>query len=458
MDWGGPILTSLDLVVREAALFAAAGFLLLGIGDLLVDLIWLRLRAAASTHRRAVLGDVPPPARPGLLAVFVPAWDEAAVIGPMLRGALSAWGEADYRLYVGCYANDPATIAAVRAVADPRVRLVIGSPAGPTTKADCLNRIWCALTADEAADGRLAKAIVLHDAEDVVHRDELRLFDSLIERFDLVQTPVVPMIHPQSRWIGAHYADEFAEAHGKELPVREWIAAALPSAGVGCAFSRSVLQRIAGRAGGVPFDAASLTEDYELGLRVREAGGVSTFAAIAPAAGEPPVATREYFPGTLAAAVAQKGRWMAGIALSGWDRMGWSGGAGERWMRLRDRRAVLAAVFLLSGYAAAALWLLLAPLRLALGHRSEPFPPLLDALIAINLGLLAWRMAMRFGFTARLYGWREGLRAMPRAAVANLVAILAAASALSRYCAARRTGETRWGKTAHIFPSALAGE
>jgi adsorption protein B len=285
MDWGGPILTSLDLVVREAALFAAAGFLLLGIGDLLVDLIWLRLRTAASTHRRPVLGDVPPPARPGLLAVFVPAWDEAAVIGPMLRAALSAWGKADYRLYVGCYANDPATIAAVRAVADPRVRLVIGPSAGPTTKADCLNRIWSALAADEAADGRLAKAIILHDAEDVVHRDELRLFDALIERFDLVQTPVVPMIHPQSRWIGAHYADEFAEAHGKELPVRQWIAAALPSAGVGCAFSRSVLQRIAGRAGGVPFDAASLTEDYELGLRVREAGGVSTFRRHRPGAG-----------------------------------------------------------------------------------------------------------------------------------------------------------------------------
>jgi adsorption protein B len=138
--------------------------------------------------------------------------------------------------------------------------------------------------------------------------------------------------------------------------------------------------------------------------------------------------------------------------------MGWSGGVGERWMRLRDRRAVLAALFLLAGYAAVALWLLLAPLRLALGHRSEPFPPLLDALIAVNLGLLAWRMTMRFGFTARLYGWREGLRAVPRAAVANLVAILAAASALSRYRAARRTGETRWGKTAHIFPSALVGE
>jgi adsorption protein B len=458
MDWGGPILTSLDLVTREAALFAAAGFLLLGIGDLLVDLIWLGLRASSSGTPRTVLRDVPPPARPGLLAVFIPAWDESAVISPMLRAALSAWGEADYRLYVGCYANDPATLAAVRAVADSRVRLVVGQRPGPTTKADCLNRIWQALAEDEASDGRRAKAIVLHDAEDLVHPGELSLFDSLTERFDLVQTPVVPMIHPQSRWIGGHYADEFAEAHGKELPVRQWLGAALPSAGVGCAFSRSVLDRIAARSGGMPFDAASLTEDYELGLRVREAGGRSVFAAVAAAPGRAPVATREYFPGTLDAAVAQKGRWIAGIALCGWDRMGWSGGIGERWMRLRDRRSVLAALLLLAAYGAAALWLLLAPLRLAVGHRPEPFPPLLGALVAMNLALLAWRMAMRIGFTASVHGWREGLRAVPRTAVANLVAILAAAAALSRYRDARLTGQARWGKTAHMFPTALPAE
>jgi adsorption protein B len=182
--------------------------------------------------------------------VFIPAWDEAAVIGDMLRAALAAWGEGDYRLYVGCYPNDPNTIAAVRAVADPRVRLVVGHVPGPTTKADCLNRLWEALLVDEAALGQPAKAVILHDAEDLVPPEELRVFHSSIERFDFVQLPVRPLVHPGSRWVGGHYADEFAEAHGKEMPVRQCLGAGLPSAGVGCAFSRDMLGRIAERAGG----------------------------------------------------------------------------------------------------------------------------------------------------------------------------------------------------------------
>ena len=156
MDWGGPILTSLDVVMCEAALFAASGFIVLGAGDLVVDAIWLSLAWRNRRRPLPTVAALPPPQRPGLLAVFIPAWDEAAVIGAMLRAALAAWGPGDYRLYVGCYPNDPATLTAVRAVADPRVRLVVGTVPGPTTKADCLNRLWEALLADEVASGERA--------------------------------------------------------------------------------------------------------------------------------------------------------------------------------------------------------------------------------------------------------------------------------------------------------------
>src|SRR6478672_6934327 len=128
------ILSVSAALLRETALFAACGFLLLGVSDLLVDLIWLALRLG----RRHPM-QVPDAAHPGPLAIFVPAWDEAAVIGRMLEHSQAAFGDADYRLYVGCYPNDPATIAAVRAAAGPRVRLVIGPAPGPTSKADCLN-------------------------------------------------------------------------------------------------------------------------------------------------------------------------------------------------------------------------------------------------------------------------------------------------------------------------------
>ena len=128
------MLSACAVLLRETALFAAVGFLLLGVSDLLVDLIWLALRLSRRRPARAL----PEAAHPGRLAIFVPAWEEAAVIGRMLEHAQTVFGEADYRLYVGCYPNDPATIAAVRAAAGPRVRPVIGPAPGPTSKADCL--------------------------------------------------------------------------------------------------------------------------------------------------------------------------------------------------------------------------------------------------------------------------------------------------------------------------------
>jgi adsorption protein B len=135
------------------------------------------------------------------------------------------------------------------------------------------------------AEGRRFKAVVLHDAEDVVHADEIRLFDVMIDRFDMVQLPVLPLIAPHSRWIAGHYADEFAEAHGKHIIMREAMGAAVPSAGVGCAFARDMIGAIAEERAGAPFDAASLTEDYEIGLRIAERKGRTVFVSMRDASG-----------------------------------------------------------------------------------------------------------------------------------------------------------------------------
>jgi len=442
------MLVAAGFVMHEAALFAAFGFLLLGLSDLVVDLIWIGLRLL---RRRP---EAPPSAaRPGRLAIFVPAWDEAAVIGRMLTHMQARFGDGDYRLYVGCYPNDPATIAAVRGAAGPKLRLVIGPAPGPTSKADCLNRLWERMLEDEAAEGVTVKAVVLHDAEDVVHSAELPLFDALIERHDLVQLPVMPLIDPGSRFVSGHYLDEFTEAHAKELVVRAAIGASLPSAGVGCAISRAALAALA-ESRGAPFDPDSLTEDYELGLRLRAMGRRGAFVRLPAGPGLSMIATREYFPATLDAAVAQKARWMTGIALAGWDRLGWSGGFAERWMRLRDRQSLLAALVMATAYLALILWvaLLLAAL---LGAAALPTPgPVLSALLAINSGFLLWRLGMRFGFVATAYGWREGLRSLPRTVTANIIAMMAARRALARYL----SGRTHWDKTAHVFPHQLPAE
>ena len=149
---------------------------------------------------------------------------------------------------------------------------------------------------------------------------------------------------------------------------------------------------------------------------------------------------------------------MTGIALAGWDRLGWSGGLAERWMRLRDRQSLLAALILFAGYLALVLWTALAAVDGLSVWDMRPIPPLLSLLLTVNLGLLCWRLAMRFGFVAAVYGWREGLRAIPRVIVGNAITMLAARRALFRYLALRRTGIAAWDKTDHAFPQQLPAE
>ena len=453
-----PFALFLTELTAELALFAAAGFFLFAIDDLAVDILYFlrsgwRTLGVYSRFPRAFAGTLSAPIRPGWFAVFIPAWDEAAVIAPMLRATLARFDHDDYRLFVGHYRNDPATQAAIDSVRDPRIVGVEVDADGPTTKADCLNRIYDALIAYEAACGRTAKAIVLHDAEDVVHPLELKLFDRMIERAGAVQLPVVPLIDPDSTWVAGHYADEFAESHVKELVVREAVGAAVPLAGVGCAIERVALSRLAARHDGRPFAGGSMTEDYEMGLRLGAIGVKTMFVRIPAEPGNRAVvASRGHFPSTIGAAVRQKARWIGGIAFAGWDRLGWRGGLGERWMRMRDRRGPLAALLLLTGYGVAFLWAQVG-IAASMGAPVEvPVSPALAWLLSINAWLLGWRLAMRFAFTTAAYGLGQGLLSLPRTIVANLIAILAARRALMIHS---NGGATRWDKTHHIFPTEL---
>ena len=78
--------------------------------------------------------------------------------------------------------------------------------------------------------------------------------------------------------------------------------------------------------------------------------------------------------------------------------------------------------------------------------------PLFWRVFAVNAGLLGWRVLMRFWFTTSAYGLGEGLRSIPRLIVGNVIAMLAAARALSIHL---RGGAKRWDKTRHIFPAEL---
>lgn len=451
-------LTLWQLALREVLIIVAVGVLLAGLDDLFIDFIyfvrigWRRLtvyRHHARASAESIRGR-----DPGAIAIIVPAWDESAVIGAMLGDLVNRLDYPRYRVFVGLYPNDPAGHAAVMAVADHHIQPVICTRPGPTTKADCLNHLWRAVVAHERRSGDVFKAVVLHDAEDVVHPQELWIFDALVPRLALVQLPVLPLPDAGSRWISGHYLDEFAESHTKDMVVREALGAAIPSAGVATAIDRQRLGQIADAAGGEPFDADCLTEDYELGLRIKALGGRGGLVRLRSGADRVIVATQEHFPATFEAALRQKTRWLIGIGLAGWDRLGWPGGWADRYMLMRDRKALLTALLTIAAYGVTALYLLGGIVVFVLpGLPVLPFGTGLVALLWINTALLAWRLLLRASFAAHAYGPIEGLRAIPRALVSNVINAAAALAAARRY-RALLAGDAplAWDKTAHRFP------
>ena len=433
----------------ELILFTSCMLLLGGLNELAIDLLyggwWL-------TRNRRLY--VKPAARVARIAIFVPACNEAGVIRSMLATARARYGEDDYIIFVGCYAQDHATQREVAGVAqhDQRVQLRIAAPGLRSTKGDCLNGIWRAMLDYEAATRHRFEAVLLHDAEDLVDRHELALIGRHIAHCGFVQTPVVPLIPRGSRWIGGHYADEFAEAHGRTLIVRQWIGAAIPAAGVGCAFARDVLAEWAIRRPEGPFDADCLTEDYEQGLRLHARGVRGAFLRERALPQTQLIATRALFPDTFGAAVRQKSRWIAGISLAGWDRLGWSRSPAENWMRMRDRSAPLAALVLVAAYVSLGLMAIDQLMARVTGQPLLIIGSLQQRLIMATCALMLWRLAIRALFVARLYGAREGFYAVPRCVIGNMIAICAAVRAVHIYARQCHTGQINWDKTAHRFP------
>ena len=441
----------LAIFQHELLLFAGIFFLIGAIDDLAIDAIYLWQRATGKARTRKVDGEaLSVEELAGPAAIFIPTWREDAVIGDTVRHALKVWPQNNYRLYVGCYPNDAATMAAVMDASngDPRLRLVIHDRNGPTTKADCLNRLYLALEADERRAGYEARMVLFHDAEDLVDPAGLALLDRAIGQADFAQLPVLPMPRIDSRWIGSHYCEEFAESHAKAMVVRDGLGAGIPAAGVGCAVSREALRSLARAKGGQPFAGDSLTEDYELGIGIAMQGGTCRFVRARAEDGNL-IATRSYFPARLDHVVRQKTRWVHGIALQGWDRLGWTSNPIEAWMRLRDRRGPLTAVVLCAGYILVAM-ATLGWTAAYLGY-AEPLTlsPFLRFLLVANMAFFAWRTLCRFAFTAREYGAMEGLRAILRIPVANIIAIMAGRRAVTAYAGTLAGKAIVWDKTDH---------
>ncbi len=257
----------------------AIAMLISGLDDLLVDALFVSRWIARKLKRRPrqSASDIVLAMPASRIAVLIPAWDESAIIADMLLATSRRWQhEPELRLFVGWYANDAATGRAIATIAaqDKRIVPVIVPHAGPTTKADCLNHLWAAAQQYATERQWAWLGFLLHDAEDLVSDDEPKMIRHMLSARGkvFVQFPVIPVPVPGSAFISGHYLDEFAESHSKDMVVREWTGAPLPAAGVGCAFEARALQQIATMRGGLPFNIASLTEDYELGLLISRLG------------------------------------------------------------------------------------------------------------------------------------------------------------------------------------------
>jgi len=441
---------------------------LTGIDDLAVDLTaharsLLRRITVYSRFQRAACSHLPP-RRERPIAILVPAWQEAPVLGHMLRHLRATLTYHRYRVFVGHYPNDPETADAACS-ADPSGRWLeligLQSP-GPTNKADCLNAIWSGIHDYEERSGEHFELFVLHDAEDIVHADELKIFNYLADRADMIQLPVVPLARHLHDFVAGTYLDEFAESHQKDLVLRERIAGGVPSAGVGCAFSREALQAASESQGGRPFPPTSLTEDYALALVLLRQGRRTIFVRLADHpdgyrfSARPIIGTREYFPERLAEAVRQKARWLIGITLQSWQEQGWPGTPGAKYMLLRDRKALIVAPLAIAAYILATTILVYEGARASGVLEASPLfahNHVLLGLLTFNGLLLLWRATHRLFYVWRLYGPAQGLLSLPRLPVANVINCCATLRALRLYLLHRLMGQPlTWDKTRHAFP------
>jgi bacteriophage N4 adsorption protein B len=77
-------------------------------------------------------------------------------------------------------------------------------------------------------------------------------------------------------------------------------------------------------------------------------------------------------------------------------------------------------------------------------------------LVMANLASFVWRAIFRFGFAAREHGMAEGLRAVLRIPLANVIAIMAGRRALAAYVRTLAGGMPKWDKTRHdVHPASL---
>jgi adsorption protein B len=418
--------------------------LLNGVDDFLIELAWL-FRPRKHTFS---LG-LKPPLPEKRMAIFVALWKEHRVIERMLAQNVGSLKYSNYDIFIGAYPNDAPTLAAIAEAQKrfPNVHLAKTPHDGPTSKADNLNWIYQRMLLFEEETGARFEMILTHDAEDVIHPEALNCINEHAAHYDMVQLPVLAL--PTPWWEITHgvYCDEFAQFEILDMPIRQALGGFIPSNGVGTAFSRRILHRLANAYGNRVFEPGCLTEDYENGFRVDWLGGAQIFVNLGPA-GSPLLATREYFPRSFQTAVRQRTRWITGIALQSWELHGIWETAGNLYWFWRDRKNLI-------GNLVSPLANLVTAYGLLRGHLY--IPPWLNESLFASLSLLGFHTAIRMYCSARVYGWKFAAAVPLRMIWGNWINGLATVFAIQGYALAKIHGRPLcWLKTEHAYPNRAA--
>ncbi|MDR3690129.1 MAG: glycosyltransferase [Fimbriimonas sp.] len=402
------------------------------------------------------------------IAVMVPAWNEGEVVASMVDNIIKRVEYENYSIFVGTYPNDAATQACVDRLSKefPQIIKVVTARPGPTTKADCLHNILATIRSKEETDGIHYDIILMHDAEDWVHPQEFLLHNYLIPQVDVVQLPILPFPSKWNKWVHWIYADEFSENHMKDVPVREKISGFVPYAGTGTGFSRKVIDFLSDEHGGHVFNESSMTEDYSMSKKIREAGLKSVFVNVVLGDDKSPfwrplckrplfVSNWSYFPMDWTRSVRQKSRWIIGISLQEWEQSGWEGSWLMKENFVKDRKVFVAASASFLGY-----FILLYFLIYGMGQAGWiPFKLLsilkpgsaLANLVKFCTFFMVLRITQRITWVGLTYGIGPGLLSVPRLAVGNVLNGLATFRALKVFSDSRRgKAAVRWDNTQHL--------
>lgn len=481
MDWLVDYFSTYLYGLKVIAIGLAIMMLISGIDDLFIDIVyWTRRlwRSLTVYRKNDYLGykQLYEPEEKAL-AIMVPAWNETGVIGNMASLAANTLDYENYHIFVGTYPNDPDTQRDVDEVCAlfPNVHKVVCARPGPTSKADCLNNILDAILQFESNANFTFSGFILHDAEDVISPMELRLFNYLVARKDLIQIPVYPFERKWTHFTSLSYLDEFSELHGKDVPVREALAGQVPSAGVGTCFSRRAVLALMVDGDGIAFDEQSLTEDYDIGFRLRQKGMEEIFCRFPVIKDDDSKSTpfgqrartakvicvREYFPDTYTTAVRQKSRWIIGIVFQGFKTHRWSSSPVLNYFLWRDRKGAIANFL---SFAAMLVMLQLVALMIYQSTVDGAWQFLslfvggawLSTLLWINFFLMANRMLQRIIFVTGYYGLAQGLMAIPRLFWGNVINFMANWRAIRQVIQHGDPRRVAWDKTTHDFPTVNA--